>query len=276
MDTWEATTAVFERVRALDPARAAKIVGLLLVHDDDERRTLARLAVGPDHLLRSFVARARAELLAASKPCSSAPALLAPPSPRADDDRVLQGCDASSHPDHCWSPVSGGGLRRSLSLSDAGGRLPHTLPPEEEGSVAVMRRARSMSARPPPPRHADPAFASFPPSPKGLNDDEFVFPQQQSDAQRCHPVCIYICFVLVSFVCVCVLLMLGCWSRSAAAAAMLQPGGGEDLMMSRFSVMTRSPRIMDLLMHSPAALQIYMTFPAESTFTEDDVSNYFR
>jgi hypothetical protein len=47
-------------------------------------------------------------------------------------------------------------------------------------------------------------------------------------------------------------------------------------MMSRFSVMTRSPRIMDLLMHSPAALQIYMTFPAESTFTEDDVSNYFR
>jgi hypothetical protein len=60
---------------------------------------------------------------------------------------------------------------------------------------------------------------------------------------------------------------------------MLQLGGGEDLMMSRLSSVTvRSPRMttgMDL-MHSPAALQIYMTFPAESTFTEDDVSNYFR
>jgi hypothetical protein len=99
MDTWEATTAVFERVRALDPGHAAKIVGLLLVHDDDDKRALARLAAGPDHLLRSFVASARAELLAAGKASSS---LLAPPSPRADDDRVpQQGCDAAPHPDHC-------------------------------------------------------------------------------------------------------------------------------------------------------------------------------
>ena len=50
-------------------------------------------------------------------------------------------------------------------------------------------------------------------------------------------------------------------------------GGGED--MHRFPV--RSPR-MDRgdLMSSPAARQIYLTFPADSTFSEEDVSNYFR
>ena len=50
-------------------------------------------------------------------------------------------------------------------------------------------------------------------------------------------------------------------------------GGGED--MHRFPV--RSPR-MDRgdLISSPAARQIYLTFPADSTFSEEDVSNYFR
>jgi hypothetical protein len=49
--------------------------------------------------------------------------------------------------------------------------------------------------------------------------------------------------------------------------------GTEDL--SRFSV--RLPRMnLDDLINSPAALQIYLTFPADSTFTEEDVSNYFR
>jgi hypothetical protein len=49
--------------------------------------------------------------------------------------------------------------------------------------------------------------------------------------------------------------------------------GGED--PSRFSA--RSPRMSrDDLINSPAALQIYLTFPADSNFTEEDVSNYFR
>ncbi|GJN28431.1 hypothetical protein PR202_gb16554 [Eleusine coracana subsp. coracana] len=30
-----------------------------------------------------------------------------------------------------------------------------------------------------------------------------------------------------------------------------------------------------MMMNSPAARQIYLTFPADSTFTEEDVSNYF-
>uniref|UniRef100_A0A453KCK7 RRM domain-containing protein n=2 Tax=Aegilops tauschii subsp. strangulata TaxID=200361 RepID=A0A453KCK7_AEGTS len=54
---------------------------------------------------------------------------------------------------------------------------------------------------------------------------------------------------------------------------MLLGGGGDD--MHKFSV--RSPR-MDRggdLASSPAARQIYLTFPADSTFSEEDVSSYF-
>jgi hypothetical protein len=77
------------------------------------------------------------------------------------------------------------------------------------------------------------------------------------------------CFALVPFS---RLAYFDCCVRAAAAAAMLL-GGGED--MHRFPV--RSPR-MDRgdLISSPAARQIYLTFPADSTFSEEDVSNYFR
>ncbi|XP_074286535.1 zinc finger CCCH domain-containing protein 46-like [Silene latifolia] len=58
--------------------------------------------------------------------------------------------------------------------------------------------------------------------------------------------------------------------RAAAAAAALMLG--EDL--HKFS---RSPRGMDTGRAdlSPASRQIYLTFPADSTFREEDVSNYF-
>ncbi|AQK38873.1 Zinc finger CCCH domain-containing protein 46 [Zea mays] len=56
---------------------------------------------------------------------------------------------------------------------------------------------------------------------------------------------------------------------------LLQGGGGDDMHSSRFPL--RSPGRMDRgeLVSSPAARQIYLTFPADSTFGEDDVSNYF-
>ena len=45
--------------------------------------------------------------------------------------------------------------------------------------------------------------------------------------------------------------------------------------MHRFPV--HSPRMdHDDLIAGPAARQIYLTFPANSTFSEEDVSNYFR
>ena len=54
--------------------------------------------------------------------------------------------------------------------------------------------------------------------------------------------------------------------RAAAAALMM----GEDMHKFGRSRLDRN----DLV--NPASRQIYLTFPADSTFREEDVSNYFR
>ncbi|TVU50660.1 hypothetical protein EJB05_02039, partial [Eragrostis curvula] len=285
MDSWEVTKVVFERVHALDPENASKIVGMVLINDNSEKEMI-RLAFGPDHLLHSFVARARADL--AAKPSSPPSPVLGPsqagrpwrmpssggehaPFAAGGEQMGLYDCAGEAmYPDEydCWSPAAaaaGGGHRRSFSLSDAevagawrpcmyfsrgfckngsSCRFLHGLPDDDDAAaeqreVAAMERAKAMAAR--PPQFMEPASFPFSPSPKGPN---FLLhqhqQQQQSELQR-------------------------------SAAAMLL-GGGEDL--SRFSV--RSPRMdrnVDFMTH--ASRQIYLTFPADSTFSEEDVSNYF-
>ncbi|KAK3151517.1 hypothetical protein QOZ80_3AG0246870 [Eleusine coracana subsp. coracana] len=60
--------------------------------------------------------------------------------------------------------------------------------------------------------------------------------------------------------------------RAAAAALML--GGGDDA--HKFMGRPRFDRAADFAsMMSPASRQIYLTFPSDSTFREEDVSNYF-
>ncbi|RLM48688.1 zinc finger CCCH domain-containing protein 53-like [Panicum miliaceum] len=106
--------------------------------------------------------------------------------------------------------------------------------------MAVMRAKASAAAR--PQQHMAPAFPFSPSPPKGVNLNFLLHHQQRNEPQR---------------------------AAAAAAATLL---GGAD--MHRFPV--RSPR-MDRGDHiaSPAARQIYLTFPADSTFSEEDVSNYF-
>jgi hypothetical protein len=147
MDAWEATKAVFDRVRALDPDNASKVMGLLLIQDNSDKE-LIRLAFGPDHLLHAFVAAARADL--AAKPASPPSPVLGPlhqpasspwgslPSPAAATDHHHPFAAAADHalgydydgaaapadaffPDDydCWSPAGATGHRRSFSLSDA-------------------------------------------------------------------------------------------------------------------------------------------------------------
>ena len=65
MDAYEATKVVFARVQALDPDLASKIMGMLLIQDKSEE-DMIRLAFGPEQLLHAVIARARANLLAAS------------------------------------------------------------------------------------------------------------------------------------------------------------------------------------------------------------------
>ncbi|XP_062203280.1 zinc finger CCCH domain-containing protein 53-like [Phragmites australis] len=270
MDAWEATKVVFDRVREMDPDNASKIVGMLLIQDNSDKE-LIRLAFGPEHLLHAFVLSARAEL--AHKPSSPPSPVLGPlqagppwgmPSPGAEQapfagDQVGYDGAEALYPEEydCWSPASGG-HRRRFSLSDAevgawrpclyyargyckngsSCRFLHGLPEDDAAAAEremVVMRANALAAARPHQLMAS-AFP-FSPSPKGLN---FLLQQQQQQ------------------------------SEPQRAAAMLL--GGED--MHRFSL--RSPR-MDRsdLISNPAARQIYLTFPADSTFSEEDVSNYF-
>ncbi|XP_010547311.1 PREDICTED: zinc finger CCCH domain-containing protein 46-like [Tarenaya hassleriana] len=82
--------------------------------------------------------------------------------------------------------------------------------------------------------------SSFPYPPKGIN---FLLQQQQNETQR----------------------------AAAAAAALMMD---EDLHKFERSRLERSD-YSAAAMASPASRQIYLTFPADSTFKEEDVSNYF-
>lgn len=64
-----------------------------------------------------------------------------------------------------------------------------------------------------------------------------------------------------------------CYCRAAAAALMMS----EDLhKFGRFRLERNEFSLNSPGMVNPASRQIYLTFPADSTFREEDVSNYFR
>ncbi|KAE8768645.1 Zinc finger CCCH domain-containing protein 22 [Hordeum vulgare] len=274
MDAYEATKVVFARVQALHPDLASKIMGMLLIQDKSEE-DMIRLAFGPEHLLQGVVARARADLAAAAHHNKPSPPAASWGAGLSAEDAPFPGVDHARYegvggegfyaPEEygCWSPASGGQHRRSFSLSDAeaaaGGwkpcmyyargfckngsscRFVHGLPDHvTEQDMDVWTAATRSELMPSP--------FPFLPSPRGLN---FLLQQQQQQQQSDS-------------------------QRAAAAAAMLLGGGGgggDD--MHKFSV--RSPR-MDRggdLASNPAARQIYLTFPADSTFSEEDVSSYF-
>ncbi|CAL4930798.1 unnamed protein product [Urochloa decumbens] len=62
--------------------------------------------------------------------------------------------------------------------------------------------------------------------------------------------------------------------RAAAAAALMLGGGGAD-DAHKFMGRPRLDRTDFASMMNPGSRQIYLTFPADSTFREEDVSNYF-
>ncbi|RCV40625.1 hypothetical protein SETIT_9G070200v2 [Setaria italica] len=248
MDAWEATKVVFDRVRALDPDNASKIMGLLLIQDNSVK-DLIRLAFGPEDLLRAVVASAHAEL--AAKPASPPSPVLGPGPPWggvADQAAYDGGADAfypeeeysfllSDDEAGAWRPCMY--FARGFCRNGSSCRFLHGLPEDDaaaaEREMVVMRaKALAAAARPQQLMASAFPFSPSPSPPKGVSLDSLL--QQQNEPQR------------VLF------------------------GGGED--MHRFPV--RSPR-MDRgdLISSPAARQIYLTFPADSTFSEEDVSNYF-
>ncbi|WOG84243.1 hypothetical protein DCAR_0103425 [Daucus carota subsp. sativus] len=61
MDSYEATSVVYSRIKDLDPDNASKIMGLILLQDHGEKE-LIRLAFGPESLVHSIVVKARIDL----------------------------------------------------------------------------------------------------------------------------------------------------------------------------------------------------------------------
>ncbi|KAK8545066.1 hypothetical protein V6N13_066378 [Hibiscus sabdariffa] len=61
MDSYEATGMVFSRIQSLDPENASKIMGYLLIQDHGEKEMI-RLAFGPEALIHSLILKAKTHL----------------------------------------------------------------------------------------------------------------------------------------------------------------------------------------------------------------------
>lgn len=296
MDAYEATKIVFTRIQSLDPENAAKIMGLLLIQDHGEKEMI-RLAFGPESLLQSVVLNARKDLgiLPPSPPQqqpmlsrhNSSSRLVSRPPPLTvlssslwvppeelvadelavnDDGQSPMGCGGEMSPygmgwagQRCfgadpaglgWKPCLY--FARGYCKNGSSCRFLHGLP-EETGAAAAAKidavvdqellfRSKSQrfmsSAAAPFPYSPT---GSLPQSPKCMNIN-FLLQHQQNESQRAASV--------------------------TAAAAALMLGEDPHKFIDR-------PRMDFSGMLNPGSRQIYLTFPADSTFREEDVSNYF-
>ncbi|KAJ1292460.1 hypothetical protein BS78_02G393000 [Paspalum vaginatum] len=312
MDAYEATKLVFSRIQALDPDHAAKIMGFLLIQDHGDKEMI-RLAFGPEALLHAVMAKARNDLglrppsgpatptSAATSPfllsrqnsgrcCGngagtapsplsslSSPSSWAPPPvfsrtnnghaneemPGAGDELLVSpanGGDALQ----LQALFDGAGHRRSSSVSElclGGGadglgwkpclyyargyckngsacRFVHGGLPDDAAAAKSQRLAAAFPYSPT-------GTGSLPGSPSAATKCLSLLLQQQNESQRA--------------------------AAAAAAAALIL--GGDDA--HKFMARPRLDRADLASVINPGSRQIYLTFPADSTFREEDVSNYF-
>ncbi|KAM3324359.1 zinc finger CCCH domain-containing protein 53 isoform X2 [Capsicum chacoense] len=115
MDSYEATKTVLSRVQNLDPENASKIMGYILIQDQSDKE-LIRLAFGPESLLISVINRAKI-YLGISSNTSSATSITSPSSPFStvsnannfnpfphSSPRIIVP-DTGFHSSPSWSPV---------------------------------------------------------------------------------------------------------------------------------------------------------------------------
>ncbi|KAK8953325.1 Zinc finger CCCH domain-containing protein 53 [Platanthera guangdongensis] len=314
MDAYEATKIVFTRIQSLDPENAAKIMGLLLIQDHGEKEMI-RLAFGPESLLQSVVLNARKDLgiLPPSPPSmlsrghNSSRLVSRPPPlaimssslwvPPCGEELVVDelqhheqlsflndSVGSKNAGDDGQSPMGGGELSpygmgwaprcfgadptglgwkpclyfaRGYCKNGSSCRFLHGLP-EDAAAASVKLDAvvdQELLFRSKSQRFMSSAAAPFPysptgslpPSPKCMNIN-FLLQHQQNESQRAASV-----------------------TAAAAAAALML--GGED--PHKFIDRSRMERCDFSGMLNPGSRQIYLTFPADSTFREEDVSNYF-
>ncbi|EFJ06262.1 hypothetical protein SELMODRAFT_236569 [Selaginella moellendorffii] len=301
MDAYEATQLVFARVQAQDPENVSKIIGLMLLQDRSEQE-MARLALGSDALLQSAIAKARRELgLFAANPH---PGL----SDQHHHHRQHYHQQRINRPSLLFIP-EGGTPRRirhrpMAPESQPPVPAPPRSPPQEHVAILHLFLASS--------RCPEEAFAAAPPclyyskghckrgtscrSPSSGSLERLEMELQELLRGRRTPVSIaslpqlyfekfgralqaqgYLTESQRHGKAGCSLTKL--LARLKGSVALIdRPHGQHAVVLAedaqRF-VGYRADRD-DLKDVNPSSRQIYLTFPAESTFTEDDVSAHFR
>ncbi|KAJ4904571.1 Zinc finger CCCH domain-containing protein 46 [Raphanus sativus] len=278
MDGYEATRIVLSRIQTLDPENASKIMGLLLLQDHGEKEMI-RLAFGPETLVHSVIAKAKKELglMSCSRPSWSQEELI---SPRNNNNRGSSLNPASL-------PFYANGARSSKEMTN--NEFMDDVNPRGDFLGSVHARSGSCVLDGLGYGDSDLGFGGVPCSyyargfcKNGSNcrfvhsegGAELVGSPNRIELLRSNSVPPRLAHhfmtrsSLPSFSPKGVNLQSSDAQRAAAAALMM---GDELQKLGRW----RPERIDLSAMSCPASRQIYLTFPADSRFREEDVSNYF-
>ncbi|KAK8957713.1 Zinc finger CCCH domain-containing protein 53 [Platanthera zijinensis] len=245
MDAYEATKLVFSRIQSLDPINAAEIMGTLLIQEHGEKEMI-RLAFGPESLLLSFVLNARKDLGLLPPSSPSSVFLLGPHS-----SSISSSASPTPFPEERFR--DGGINRRNCSVSGlclffARGyckngskcRFLHYDVPPATGKLDDMVDDELLQLQ-------STIASAFPFSPSSASGRELDFLlqyqlQRQLDSQR---------------------------------AVAVTPAVGRGEPPQKFFSRPRLDRCDFAGIVNPCSRQIYLTFPADSAFREEDVSIYF-
>ncbi|CAN1755462.1 Zinc finger CCCH domain-containing protein 53 [Linum perenne] len=279
MDSYEATKTVFSRIQAMDPDNASKIMGYLLLQDQGDNEMI-RLAFGPESLLHSLILQAKSHLglpisptttnsssssSSASTP-SSAPAPAFPRPSALSMSRISGGFEKltvnpSSPSTNSWqllSPNHGGNNNNNNSSPSASSSLSYAVNGGGNGNGVGSFRYGDLSGGDEYQSHGDQQFSFLSESSK-VADQVF---DKMPDSALFSPTGDISLMRSKSSV-------LHQQQKLAAAAQFLAASGSPNFPYSRGAT-GFSP-----LGGGPSARQIYLTFPADSTFREEDVSSYF-
>ncbi|KAB2050320.1 hypothetical protein ES319_A13G237600v1 [Gossypium barbadense] len=257
MDSYEATRIVFSRIQNLDPENASKIIGYLLLLDHGDKEMI-RLAFGPEALIHSLIFKAKTHLgLPISNPPSPSPP---PPFSYAG---VVNGCAKSLHG---VAANDNGGFVDDFQFQEhvsdyltggSGGYADSTLHRRSFSVPGLCLTGEDLK----PCLYFARGFCKNGSKCKFIHGDHCA----ENELEHCQE-----------------LLRSKSFQQAAATVTASQ------FMAGGASLPYRSPLMITDELHkygrcrAEAAMgansnsrQIYLTFPADSTFKEEDVSNYF-
>ncbi|CAN1132506.1 Zinc finger CCCH domain-containing protein 46 [Linum perenne] len=292
MDGYEATRVVFSRIQSIDTENASKIMGLLLIQDQGEKEMI-RLAFGPETLLHSVVLQAKKEMGLSSPASSASPVLLS---------RQTSSLNPASLP--FYSNKASSDLVDDFHLHDQLSFLNET----SSGYLSPAKRSDLLYPQPSPNSLPSPTSSSSSSSyldwggggsfnhRRSFSVSDVLGSEDPNSTGIGWRSCHYFARGFCKNGSNCRFVHGGGFGDGSDNASLVgSPDGKIDMMMEQSHEILRSKRLAAAAalmngedMHkfgrarldrndlvNPASRQIYLTFPADSTFREEDVSNYF-